>query len=429
MLLRGQHFGATMAVTPVTESALKAAVARGATSPDQQIACGDGLLLRVRGATFIGRTRHAGRQVSVYLGAFGRGRGKQSLAEVRDRWYQIKTEAKQTGVNPKDIAKGVVSAEQGSGRTLSILVDKYLEIAPSTIKEITLKDYKNKIENDIVPSLGKDTPLVRLEWNNGGRELLLDLKASIERRGAPDHALRVLMVARQMFDLAIDYGWMSGENPAMKPRFSSRSMKEHQPTISFKELPEFFKRLEETSITPLSRIGVKLTMLTFSRASAMVQMQWEHLDLAAKLWTIPGDTAGLKRGKGQEHIPHLVPLSKPSLALIDQLWAMNSKRPYCFYSSYKSGNLHMSPSSINNALRKMGYCGVCTAHGLRALGTTGGLEVLGFPYAVLEKCLGHITGSKSKVQSAYDRAEFIPQRTEFLELWGETLVENGMLIS
>ncbi len=417
-----------MAIKPVTEAKLKAA------KPGDQISCGNGLLFRVKSqgsASFIGRSRHESKQVSVYIGVFGRRSGEYSLAQARERWREIRSEAKNSGLNPADIAKGITrksQAVQQPGRTLSDLADKYLEVATSTIKEITLKDYKNKIENDILPVLGESTLIVDLEWANGGRERVLNMKTAIEKRGAPEQARRVLMVARQMFDLAMDYGWLAGENPAMKPRFNARRETEHRPTIQFEDLPKFFEDLEEAAIKPLSRLAVKMTMLTFCRVSAIARMQWLHLDLEKKLWTIPGEITGVKRRKGQEHIPHLVPLSAATLALIEELEQINSSHEYCFYNHHKKGQVFMNPSCINNSVRKMGYQGICTAHGLRALGTTGGIEVLGYPFSVMEKCLGHITGSKTKVQLAYDRAELMKERTEFMEAWGQTLIEQGMII-
>ena len=412
----------------VTEAQLKAAL------PGAQISVGSGLLFSVNTAGtrhFIGRTRHEGKQVSVYIAAFGRGDGKLSLGAARDRWGEIRSQAKRLGCNPKDVAKGdPAEVAKDSGKTLGDLAVCYIDLIENQLKESSVVDYKNKIFNEILPVLGETTLISKLEWSQGGREKLLAMKSGIESRGAKEQAHRVFMVARQMFDLAHDYHWLVGENPAMNSRFTNTRVKaiKHQPSITFQELPKFFTSLEEASINRLSRISVKMTILTFVRVSALVQMQWNQIDFDSRLWVIPGDTKGLKRTKAQEDIPHIVPLTDEIINLIEQLRECNGQREYCFWTPGKTATPYMNPSNINKAVQRMGYAKLCTAHGLRSLATTAGLEELNARYEIIEKCLGHITGNKSKVRIAYDRAEYLNERREFMIKWSQAVVKQGMIL-
>ena len=40
-------------------------------------------------------------------------------------------------------------------------------------KPTTRRDYWNKINNQIVPKLGADTPIKEFDWSNGGREKVI----------------------------------------------------------------------------------------------------------------------------------------------------------------------------------------------------------------------------------------------------------------
>ena len=69
--------------------------------------------------------------------------------------------------------------------------------------------------NQVLPVLGPDTPVNRLEWSNGGRQQVLSLKESIESRGSLYQSDKCLMVMRGMFDYAIARGWMQPPNSAL----------------------------------------------------------------------------------------------------------------------------------------------------------------------------------------------------------------------
>lgn len=63
--------------------------------------------------------------------------------------------------------------------------------------------------------------------------------------------------------------------------------------------------------------------------------------------------------------PHLVPLSKQSIALLEAAQALDGDQRFVFSSLYP-GNRPMSENTINSALRRLGYTsGEMTAHGFR----------------------------------------------------------------
>ena len=83
--------------------------------------------------------------------------------------------------------------------------------------------------NQVLPVLGPDTPVNRLEWSNGGIQQVLSLKESIEERGSLYQSDKCLMVMRGMFDYAIDRGWRQPSNLEMG---SKQAKSKHKPNLN-----------------------------------------------------------------------------------------------------------------------------------------------------------------------------------------------------
>lgn len=67
----------------------------------------------------------------------------------------------------------------------------------------------------------------------------------------------------------------------------------------------------------------------------------------------------------------------------------------------------------------MGYKGRMTGHGFRALAMGILKEKLGYSHDLVKKQLAH--APKDRVDAAYDRAEFLPQRTEMMQRYADYL--------
>ena len=81
----------------------------------------------------------------------------------------------------------------------------------------------------------------------------------------------------------------------------------------------------------------------------------------------------------------------------------------------------MSDGTINAALRRPDYGNnEHVAHGFRAMARTMLAERLsGIPQDMVEAQLGH--GKKGPLGSAYDRAEYLPQRQQMMQTWADYL--------
>ena len=78
----------------------------------------------------------------------------------------------------------------------------------------------------------------------------------------------------------------------------------------------------------------------------------------------------------------------------------------------------MSENAMLYALHRMGYKGRMTGHGFRAVASTM-LNECGFRADVIERQLAH--SERDKVRAAYNRAEYLPERTKMLQSWADML--------
>ena len=408
-----------------------------ATDKRQRISCGESLLLIVEsekrggGKSFVGTTRfppgRKGKQVDVRIGVFGKKDGQFTLKAAHDSWRQIREWSREEGRDPRDWKKKERRelVERQSAPTLQRAVDEYL--ANSTHRATTKKDYTNCLMNQVLPGLGADTPLQDFTWGRThldgrtGRRIVLDWKKSIEKR-APVQSDKALMVLRQVFDYAIDQGWLETPNPALGSKYSkAKHQVEHHPCIEWHELPLFFERLQKNEPNGSFAVvsAVKVLFLTFLRVNSLSGLRWDELDLEKDVWVVPAS-----RMKNRKEF--LVPLTDPLKDVLEQLRELNGDQEYAFFTGRSGKYPHMHPSSINSHLIKMGYKGMLVGHGVRQLPMTYGQDILKYSSEVIQRQLSHTVGDK--VRQAYDSSTMLDERRDFMIAWSDAMLERGLII-
>ncbi len=79
----------------------------------------------------------------------------------------------------------------------------------------------------------------------------------------------------------------------------------------------------------------------------------------------------------------------------------------------------MSNNAILSALRRMGYLKEeMTGHGFRGMASTL-LHELGWESKLIERQLAH--QDRNSVRSAYNHAEYLPQRKQMMQAWADYL--------
>ena len=117
--------------------------------------------------------------------------------------------------------------------------------------------------------------------------------------------------------------------------------------------------------------------------------------------------------------PHVVPLSRQAIGVLQELKKLSGSREYVFPNEHKPSTF-MSENTMLYALYRMGYHSRATGHGFRSTASTI-LNEEGFRSDVIERQLAHT--EKNHVRAAYNHAQYLPERREMMQWWADYLDE------
>lgn len=263
-----------------------------------------------------------------------------------------------------------------------------------------------RLEADVFPVIGH-APIKKLT-----APMLIAMAKRIEARGALEIARRALQTCGQIMRYAVAHGLIE-RNPAadVKPSDAlTPRKKENFVRLTEKEMPELLRKIKEYDGTAITRAALRLMSLTFVRTSELIGTRWEEIDTKEKLWRIPAERMKMKT-------PHLVPLSKQALAVLDELHKTTGRRELLFPGE-KNPHKPISNNTILYALYRMGYHSRMTGHGFRGVASTI-LHEKGFPHEHIEIQLAH--QERNEVSAAYNHATYLEQRRKMMQWWGDHL--------
>lgn len=185
----------------------------------------------------------------------------------------------------------------------------------------------------------------------------------------------------------------------------------HFATFGEKDLPGFLNKLEGYGGAVQTRIAIKLLILTFVRPSELTSAVWAEFDLDRAEWRIPAERMKMKQ-------PHIVPLSDQAMVLLRELHTMTAYSPFLFPSERAPLTKPMSRDTLSKVLRTLGYQGMATPHGFRAMASTM-LNEMGFHPDWIERQLAH--RETNKIRAAYNRAQYLAERRGMMQHWGKFL--------
>jgi integrase len=240
---------------------------------------------------------------------------------------------------------------------------------------------------------------------------LLSVMRSIEERGI-DLAHRMLQVCGQVFNYAV-LTERANNNPAFALRGALKPLvKTNRAYLKANELPEYLRKLESYDGALLTKLAMKFLLLTFVRTGELRGAEWSEIDFENKEWRIPAQRMKMRD-------PHIVPLSKQAIAVLRQIQPLTGQRQYVFTNQHKPSGC-MSENTILYGLYRMGYHSRATGHGFRSTASTI-LNEHGFRPDIIERQLAH--GERNSVRAAYNHAQYLPERREMMQWWGDYLAK------
>jgi len=241
---------------------------------------------------------------------------------------------------------------------------------------------------------------------------VLMILRKIEHRGSLEIARKVLQRMNAVFRYAIQTG-RATYNPAadMQGVLKTKTV-EHMPAVFDKDLSQLLKEITSNpKIHTVTKLALQFTALTACRSGEVRNARWSEIYQDVNEWHIPAERMKMRR-------PHIVPLSKQAIAILNRADVLFGKDGLIF-PSVREQEKPMSDNAMSKALRDMGYQGKATPHGFRSSFSSMAHERSGFASEVIEKSLAH--EEKNKIKGAYNRAEYLEQRRQLMQWWGNKL--------
>jgi hypothetical protein len=134
------------------------------------------------------------------------------------------------------------------------------------------------------------------------------------------------------------------------------------------------------------------------------------------VWDIPAVRMKTVRG---DSLPHLVPLSRQALALLEGLREVGEGAERMFPGAVNPTR-PMSENTMLYGLYALGYKNLMTGHGFRTLASTilnKNKRKINISTEAIEAQLSHV--KRDKVAATYDKWNYIDERREFMQWWSD----------
>ncbi|WP_458037695.1 tyrosine-type recombinase/integrase [Klebsiella pneumoniae] len=277
------------------------------------------------------------------------------------------------------------------------------------------------MNNHIFPVIG-NLPVSELKPRH-----FIDLLKRIEEKGLLEVASRTRQHLSNIMRHAVHQGLIDTNPAANLGGVTTPPVRRHYPALPLERLPELLERIGAYHQgRELTRHAVLLMLHVFIRSSELRFARWSEIDSTNRVWTIPATREpiiGVRySGRGAKmRMPHIVPLSEQSIAILKQIKDITGNNELIFpgdHNPYKP----MCENTVNKALRVMGYdtkkdiCG----HGFRAMACSALMESGLWAKDAVERQMSH--QERNTVRMAYiHKAEHLEARKAMMQWWSDYL--------
>jgi integrase len=308
------------------------------------------------------------------------------------------------------------------------LADYFGQHAGKNMAASTYAETKRQLERDVLP-----------KWRN------LPLREIKDR-----HALKLIndiaakhgVTANRTFSrLRAFFNWAQGQLRVSDSPFRNLKLpvkeQARDRVLSEDQIRWFWKACDEVG-QPFGTIG-KLLLLTAQRRDEVSEMNWEEIDFAKKIWTIPSHRA-------KNNNAHQVHLSAAALEILKGLPTQHSGLVFSWTGDRAVSGFSRAKERIDAAMlrlrrRELGLPEAdtelrrhlqisdrkplpveiphFTLHDLRRSAATTMVEELKIGPHIVDKILNHRSGTIRGIAAVYIRAQFLEERRLALEAWGK----------
>ncbi|CAI4156685.1 integrase domain-containing protein [Alteromonas macleodii] len=292
--------------------------------------------------------------------------------------------------------------------TLIHVAEQWFRVKKISISADYAQDIWRSLEKHIFPEIGK-APISRLR-----APMVINVIRPIEAKGSLETVKRIIQRLNEIMIFAVNSGTIDSNPLAGIGKVFQAPQKQNMPSIPPSELPVFISKVANASIKLTTRCLIEWQLHTMVRPGEAAGTRWDEINFDSEIWSIPAGRMKKKR-------PHVVPLTKQALKLLEVMRPISGHREYVFPSD-RNPKTHANPYSANVAIKRMGFHKKLVAHGLRSIASTA-LNEHGFDPDIIESALAHV--DRNQVRAAYNRTDYLERRKKMMAWWSSHIEEAG----
>jgi len=307
------------------------------------------------------------------------------------------------GINPRRVQSSLIITKP----TFSAMFDKWIESKKDDWTLGYVEDTIQRANNYLMPILS-NLPVEDIK-SPDMRNLLL----KIQDTGKLDMLKKVKGIANGVFGYSVGMGIIDVNPVRDLPNdiFKKIPIKHYVTITDPREIAGLLDKLQQYNGSHEVSSALKLAPHLLLRPSELSGLLWSEIDFNERLIRISVDRMKMKR-------MHLVPLSKQTFAIFQTLSKLDTGSSYVFPSN-RDINKPITPDSLRNAIRNIGISKEeFTTHSFRSMASTR-LNELSYKGDIIEMQLSH--APKDKIRSAYNHAEYLPERKKMMQEWSDYL--------
>ena len=368
-----------------------------------KLADGGGLYLDIQpgGRYWRMKYRYAGKEKLLALGVYS----ETTLKEAR----AARDEARKLLANEIDPAAHRRQSESerrdAAANTFRAVAIEWLEqVHKKAVGATTYPKNGRRLEMHVYPKLGA-RPLTEIEPPE-----ILEVLRVIENKGHVDNAHRLKTLIGQVFRYGVSTGRAKRDVTAdLRGILPAPEVKHHAAVITPDEIARLLNVIDSYWGNPTVCAALKIAPYVFLRPGNLRKMRWQEIDWDVLTWT----TETSKNGE-----PLVVPLAEQVVILLREMEALNGRSEWVFPNGH--GRVSpMSENAVSGALNRLGFKGIMTGHGFRAMAKTVLTERLNFRTEIIEMQMAHRV--RDVHGRAYNRTTWLPERREMMQQWADYL--------
>ncbi len=246
------------------------------------------------------------------------------------------------------------------------------------------------------------------------QELLHELRKH-ERRGRLETANLLRSFASRVFRYAVATA-RAERDPAqlLIGALTTAKVKHFAAITDPNEFGALLRAIDDYQGDPSVMFALRLAPHVFQRPGELRQMEWAEIDFQKAVWKIPITKMKMRQ-------PHSVPLSRQTLAILNEMRSLSGSGRYVF-PSIRTRARPISDNTINAALRRMGYSKEqMTAHGFRTSASSLLNESGKWNPDAIERALAHMVAGS--VRRIYNQSAYWGERVAMAQWWSDFLDE------